>query len=108
MKQPWQMTKKEWYDAWYQTEANSQGTGGDTKYGGMGRCTSEKGLKARVDNIMKIRAFLTMNLPSKDRGFGLRRATHRDVVVYALYKKKPVPTKVLKDYPSLMKLRRKK
>lgn len=84
MKEPWQMTKAEWER---EREAIRPETfGSSTKHGGSLAL-------ARITTL----EHLLYGIVSQERVF------HRDVVKKALAEGKPVTSKVLKDYPTLVK-----
>ncbi len=98
-KQPWQMTRAEWEKEFDKTRADPQGYA--TELGGMGRATSENGLRARRSTAKARQDFLKMNVPDECI-HGLQiPARHYDVVRLAVERGESVPAEILTEYPDL-------
>lgn len=86
------MTRAEWWAEYEKNLPNASGTGGASRW------ITTRGAVSASGRL----AFLRMNLPDIDMGEGLMRgARHRDVIEAALRMGKPVPARVLEDYPEL-------
>ncbi|MFH1741195.1 MAG: hypothetical protein ABIH23_19505 [bacterium] len=97
-KQPWEMTKDEWFAEWGKTEINFAGCGG----GGAGPGLHGSS-KVASTFICERQAFLKMDLddarPDPDDPWFQVPPRHFQVIEEALRQRKPVPARVLDEYP---------
>ena len=99
VKQPWQMTKAEWGEAFDKARPDPAGTGG----GPAIRATTEKGARREFGAMFATQDHLKMGLPDRVVGEGMKApARHRQVVEAALEAGFPVPSRALEGYPDLM------
>jgi hypothetical protein len=98
-KEPWEMTRREWDDEWDRVRPDPSGQGG-----GGGRERNQKRGPGNVNRSIAEHERLKMGLGDvidPDGEMAPRGARHREVIEAALAAGKPVPARVLADYPDL-------
>lgn len=99
IKQPWQMTAKEWTQEKEKLRPNAQGTGGGGFQTNIGK--SKRGAENAAQKMQEGFAFLNYGIKDKNiEGLQLP-PSHEDVIQKALLEGKPVPAEVLAEYPDL-------
>ena len=97
-KEPWEMTSREWQDAYDKFRPDT--AGGVGHVGPQNDAQNRNRLLAQLERGEKLRAGLP-DVVNSDDTTDRRSARHRDVVEAALAAGKNVPAEVLKDYPDL-------
>lgn len=92
-KEPWEMTRGEWQNEWDKNRAETF----DTK-------NRKSGASASIARIERGK-FLNYGVAGEMTSMGRERPDHKQVVEKAIREGKPVPPKVLAEYPDLAKVK---